>query len=189
MGRSSPRFVWLAAVVLGFLMVAGAWIGRDRFRPLGPGARAPDFTYPDLSGRPVSLSDHRGKVVVVNIWATWCPPCRAEMPSMERVYRQLSDRGFEILAVSIDRPEGERDLTGNPGGNIGAFADSLGLTFPILHDVEGGIQRLYQTTGVPESFVIAADGTIHRKLFGAAEWDEGAIWELLDRLTGGDGGG
>jgi len=179
----SPRFVYLSAVAVSLAIVATAWFGRDRFTPLGPGARAPEFTFTDLDSRPVSLSDFRGKVVLVNVWATWCAPCRAEMPSMERLYQAMAGRDFEILAVSIDRPEGQQDSSGNPGGNLRTFVEGMGLTFPILHDPAGRIQLLYQTTGVPESFLIGKDGTIYRKVIGAVEWDYPQWMELVERLV------
>ena len=121
-------------------------------------------------------------MVLLNVWATWCAPCRVEMPSMERLYRELGDESFEILAVSVDAPLGQFDAVGNPGGNIGAFADSLSLTFPILHDPEGRIQRTYQTTGVPESFIVGKDGVIYRKLIGPTEWDRPEYVDFFRRL-------
>lgn len=181
----SARFTYLGAVVVALAIVTTAWVARDRFTPLGPGSRAPDFTYPDLDGTPVSLSDLRGKVVLVNLWATWCPPCREEMPSMERLYRAMEGRPFEILAVSVDAQEGGVDVAGREGGNLRAFAEELELTFPILHDPSMRIQSLYQATGFPESFVVGKDGVIYRKVFGSLEWDTPVMVEFIERLVDG----
>jgi cytochrome c biogenesis protein CcmG, thiol:disulfide interchange protein DsbE len=121
-------------------------------------------------------------VVLVNIWATWCGPCRTEMPSMERLYKKLGDEDFEIMAVSIDAELGFFDRAGNAGGDIKAFADSLGLTFPLLHNPSGDIQRLYRTTGVPETFLIGRDGIIYKEVAGGTEWDAPDHQELIQRL-------
>lgn len=104
---------------------------------------------------------------------------------MQRLWEALEDDDFEILAVSVDASLGEVDSAGRPGGDVWAFADSLGLTFTILHDPSGGIQRTYQTTGVPESFLIGRDGTIYKKVIGAMEWDAGQNRELIERLLDG----
>jgi peroxiredoxin len=161
-----------------------AWLGRDwsEARTVRPGGRAPAFEATTLDGRLVSLADYEGQAVLLNIWATWCAPCRIEMPSMERLYQELRDEDFEIVAVSVDAPIGQTDVVGNPGGDIRAFADSLSLTFPILHDPEGRIQRIYQTTGIPESFIIGRDGLIYRKLIGPTEWDRVEYIDLFHRL-------
>ena len=131
------------------LLIGVAWMNQDRIQPVTTGTVAPDFEVEDLDGGLVRLSDHSGDVVLVNIWATWCLPCREEMPSMERLYQEIGGDGFEIMAVSIDAEIGFFDLTGNVGGDIREFANSLGLTFPILHDPSGGVMRLYRATGVP----------------------------------------
>ena len=146
------------------------------------GTVAPDFTVSTLDGKQVSLSDYRDKVVLVNVWATWCPPCRQEMPSLERLYKALKGENFEILAVSVDAPLGQTDEGGRPGGDLAAFAKEFGLTFPILHNPSGNIQDLYQTTGVPESFVIGKDGVIYKKVAGPSEWDQPVNQELVRRL-------
>ena len=171
-------------VLLGmFAIVLIVWVNRDRIQPVVPGNPAPEFEIANLDGDIVRLSDYRGRVVMVNIWATWCVPCRYEMPSMERLYQKFSDEGLEILAVSIDSEFGSSDYLGRLGGDIREFADSLGLTFPILHDPSGGIQQAYQTTGVPETFVIGRDGIIYKKVAGGTEWDapdhQDLIWRLL----------
>lgn len=101
---------------------------------------------------------------------------------MQRLYEAIHDEDFEILAVSIDAPRGQADAAGRPGGDLEAFAKEYGLTFPILHNPSGSIQRTYQTTGVPESFVIGRDGLIYRKVAGPTEWDLRVNKELVRRL-------
>ena len=176
---------WLAVaatvLVLAGLVAVG-WLVRDRFTPVEVGSRAPNFVARDLDGNRVSLEDLRGQVVFLNIWATWCPPCVEEMPSMQRLYEQLGPEGLRIVGVSIDAAPGSADAAGRPGGNIRAFAEEYGLTFDIWHDPSGEIQRIYQTTGVPESFVIDRNGIIVRKVIGSTEWDSTATVELFRRL-------
>ena len=90
-------------------IVAVAWIGRENYRPVITGELAPAFTVATVEGAPVSLADYAGKVVLLNVWATWCPPCLDEMPSMQRLYEELDDESFEIVAISIDARLGETD--------------------------------------------------------------------------------
>ncbi len=164
------------------LVIVLAWVNQDRIQPVTAGTTAPEFEVNDLDGGLARLSDHEGEVVLLNIWATWCLPCRVEMPSMERLYQEIGGEGFEIMAVSIDAALGQFDLAGRPGGDIEVFADSLGLTFPMLHDPSGGIERLYRTTGVPETFLIGRDGIIYKKVAGGTEWDAPQHKELIQRL-------
>jgi cytochrome c biogenesis protein CcmG/thiol:disulfide interchange protein DsbE len=139
---------------------------------LGVGSHAPEFHAAHLgSGRPATLADYRGKVVLLNIWATWCEPCRVEMPSLERLHKKLAGTDFQLVSVSIDI----QDST-----VVRKFAQELGLTFEILQDRSRAIEQVYQTTGVPESFVIDRDGVIVKKVIGAAEWD-GPVNEMLIR--------
>ena len=128
---------------------------------LKKGALAPNFVLPDLNGREVDLASLRGKVVLLNIWATWCPPCVEEMPSMEKLYQALKDQDFEILAVSIDA---------SGAGVVAPFMKKHRLSFTTLTDTEGGIARLYQTTGIPESFIIDKQGRILEKVIGPRDW-------------------
>ena len=125
------------------------------------GAPAPNFTLPDLDGKMVSLADYKGKVVLLNIWATWCPPCVEEMPSMEKLYQELKGESFEILAVSIDVSGAKAVLP---------FMIENKLSFPALTDSKGDMKSLYQTTGVPESFIIDEEGIIVEKVIGPRDW-------------------
>lgn len=185
-GSSGPRSRRRSPYAWGFVglltVVALAWLLREGSEPVVVGTRAPDFEAVALDGVPLSVTGHRGKVVLLNVWATWCPPCLEEMPSMQRLYDEFSGRGLEILAVSVDAPFGESDAAGRPGGRLDLFRDELGLTFPILHDPEGRVQRVYGTTGVPETFLIGRDGLIYKKVAGGTQWDSQVNRELVSRL-------
>ena len=104
---------------------------------------------------------------------------------MQRLYQVIDDDGFEILAISVDAPFGETDAFGRVGGNLQTYADSLGLTFTILHDPSGRVQQSFQTTGVPESFVVDRRGVIYKEVAGATAWDAPQNIELIRRLLGG----
>lgn len=136
---------------------------------------APDFHATNLAtGRPASLADYRGKVILLNVWATWCEPCRVEMPSMERVHRKFAGTDFRVVAVSVDLED---------SSVVSAFARDLGLTFDILHDPTTAIHRIYQTAGrVPESWVIDREGVIVKKEIGARQWDGPVTETLIRRL-------
>ena len=147
---------------------------RPQIDLIGAGSKAPNFHAVDIRvNRPVQLTDYAGKVVLVNVWATWCDPCRLEMPSMERLSQTLAGTDFRVLAVSVDKDGPEVVMK---------FANALGLHFDILQDREGTIQSVLQTTGVPESFVIDRNGVIIKKVIGAAEWDAPVNETLIRRL-------
>jgi len=185
MKRSIIRSPYAWTVLAAVSIVLAAWLGRESYRPVITGTQAPDFSARTLEGGSASLDDYAGRVVLLNIWATWCAPCREEMPSMQRLYEEFGEDDFEILAVSVDARVGERDRNGMPGGDLEAFAKEFGLTFPILHDPSGEIQRTYQTTGVPETFLIGKDGVIYKKVAGGTHWDAEVNVELVRRLLGG----
>lgn len=173
---------WGIVAILGIGLVIGAIAlvrigkGIDQVRP---GVAAPDFRVVDLAtGDTVSLRErYGGHVTLVNIWATWCVPCRTEMPDMQAVYQQLAPRGFKIAAVSID--EGS-------SGPVSAFAEELGLKFDILHDPSTRIQQAFQTTGVPESFLLDKNGVITRRIIGREDWNSQINRDRIERLL--DGG-
>jgi cytochrome c biogenesis protein CcmG/thiol:disulfide interchange protein DsbE len=149
---------------------------RPQIDLIGPGSKTPDFHVMNArTGRPASLADYRGKVLLLNIWATWCDPCRVEMPAMEKLNEHLAGTDLRIVAVSVDKDGPDVVMK---------FVNSLGLRFDILQDQSGDIQRTLQTTGVPESFVIDRDGVIIKKIIGAEQWDapvnEALIRTLLD---------
>lgn len=169
------------AVVGGVIAALGALfavvstqIGAE-LNPLRIGDRAPDFEAVSLADSITKrVADYRGEVVLLNIWATWCAPCRVEMPSMERLERELGPKGLKIVAVSVDVAGSEQ--------RIREFANELGLTFELLHDAPGTIQRDYQTTGVPETFIIDRTGRVRRRIIGADDWSSPANIAFLERL-------
>jgi cytochrome c biogenesis protein CcmG, thiol:disulfide interchange protein DsbE len=178
---------WVVGIVAALIvaLIGAGWLVRDRFAPVEVGSTAPDFAAHDLDGTPVRLADLRGEVVLLNIWATWCLPCREEMPSMQRLHDELAPRGLKIIAVSIDADPGSVDRGGQPGGDVEAFGRSMELTFPLWRDPAAEITRAYRTTGVPESFVIDRSGAIIKKVIGPTEWDSAANRELFLRLLEG----
>jgi cytochrome c biogenesis protein CcmG, thiol:disulfide interchange protein DsbE len=168
-------------IALVFLVAAG-WVVRDRFLPVEVGTRAPNFLATDLDGEPVALTNLVGEVVLLNIWATWCAPCREEMPSMQRLHDRFHDQGFRVVAVSIDSESRQRFAVGPTGGDVRAFVEEYGLSFDVWHDPAGEIQRIYRTTGVPESFLIDRHGAIVKKVIGATDWDSEANQDLVRML-------
>lgn len=136
-------------------------------------AVAPAFVLPGLSGTPVHLSDHRGRVVLLNFWATWCPPCRAEMPSMEKLYQAYRDRGLVILAISGDRTS---------RSTVEAFVQELGVTFPILLDPAGEVFAQYGVRGLPTSYLLDRRGRFVSAEAGARDWNGTAARRVVEAL-------
>jgi len=140
------------------------------------GSVAPAFTLDRLDGGPVSLSDLRGHVVLINFWATWCEPCRQEMPAMERLYEAHRDAGFELLAISV----------GEEPDPVRAFRDQVGISFPVLLDPDRVASQAYQTYRFPESFLVDAEGVVIERYIGPKSWDHEAYQERIRRLIAGD---
>ena len=135
---------------------------------------APDFILEDLDGKPVRLSALRGRVVLVNFWATWCPPCRREMPSLERLSRQLSDQPFTVLAVNV----------GEDPDSVFAFTATLepAPTFPLLFDRNSSVLRSFPVKGLPTSFILDKRGRIAFRAVGGREFDDPAILSAVRQL-------
>lgn len=153
----------------GFILLAGLfWIGRSAV-PQGAatggeisapqaGFLAPDFTLNTLEGKTVTLSDLRGRVVLLNIWASWCPPCRAEMPAMQRVWEEYQEQGVVVLAINSTVQDTPVDAQN--------FVNENNLTFPIPLDISGEVTHLYRVSSLPTSFFIGADGIIREVVIG-----------------------
>ncbi|MBN2225338.1 MAG: TlpA family protein disulfide reductase [Deltaproteobacteria bacterium] len=135
------------------------------------GAVAPDFVLKSVDGKDVRLSDYRGRVVLLNFWATWCPPCRSEMPSIESLSRKMSAYDFVILAVSID---------GFETSQLKNIISPNHYTFTVLHDPKQNVADIYLISGIPTTYIIDKDGVIVDKSVGAEYWDsEDRIKQLM----------
>ncbi|MBW2519461.1 MAG: TlpA family protein disulfide reductase [Deltaproteobacteria bacterium] len=154
----------LVVLIVGSLYISFAGSSRPTDPPVRAaslGEPAPDFALQDTMGQRYRLSDLRGKVVMVNFWATWCPPCRAEMPSMEKLYETLKDDNFVMLAINIEE---------NGRQTVPQYLQKSPHSFPVLYDDQGVVQKLYGVFKFPESFVIRKDGIIDDKVIGAIDW-------------------
>jgi len=165
-----PALALLLVFVYGFLTREPADSGDTAPRLGKPLA---DFTLPDLQGHAVQLAALRGKVVFVNVWATWCSPCVEEMPTIQQLYERLHSRGLEILAVSLDALGAQV---------VVPFMQSHRLSFPTLLDTKNRVQLLYRTTGVPESFIVDKRGILVDKVVGPRDWVHPQLLAQFERL-------
>jgi len=138
------------------------------------GSAAPDFTVQD-SDRKVTLSEFRGKVVVLNFWATWCPPCIEETPSLLEMQRKMRDKGVTVLAVSID----------DDAGAYHRFLINHGMDVLTVRDANHASNALYGTFRFPETYIIDRNGVMRRKFIGAVDWTQPEVIEFLGRLGSG----
>ncbi|TPW02988.1 MAG: resA [bacterium] len=157
---ASRLLIGVAAMAILALAFGVVWMQSAKYEPLTVGKVAPDFELPGLDEKPVRLSDYRGKVVFLNFWATWCKPCREEMPSMEVLYKNFEKDGLVILAVSIDRVTTKKDIP------------------PF---VKGMTDKRYKLMGVPETYIIDQDGVLREKVIGPRDW---TVLDNLKVLTG-----
>jgi peroxiredoxin len=175
------------AVLLGVLIVAGCDSGysdpnieartertaAQERTVVTIGSAAPDFQLWNLNGDPVTLSQQQGRVVMLNFWATWCGPCRIEMPAMEALYRQFDRRDFEILAISTDAQ----------GASVTRpFRDEMKLTFPILHDSDFRVGVTYGARTLPMTFLVNRRGVVTHRIFGARDWQSPEALKLIQTL-------
>jgi peroxiredoxin len=163
------RFAWLLLMLFSFgcADTPAPGVGVE------VGLLAPDFQVKNLRGGTATLSAYRGKVVLMNFWATWCGPCKAEMPSMEALYREYREAGLEILAISID-------TSGAPP--VRAYIEEFGFSFPVLLDSDYRINDLYRVRVVPTSLIIDRDGVVVRRLLGATDWNRPDERKRMERI-------
>jgi peroxiredoxin len=166
--RARAWRVWLPVIGLGLWAVAAPSLAATPHYADALGLQlskeqveAPAFTLPDLSGRKVALGDFRGKLVFLNFFATWCVPCREEMPAMERLYRRFRGQGLVVLALSVRENAGE----------VGAFVRELGLSYPVLLDREAQVAYRFGVRPIPATYLIGGDGTLLWRAFGPRPWD------------------
>jgi cytochrome c biogenesis protein CcmG, thiol:disulfide interchange protein DsbE len=166
-----PLFLLLA---MGPAVTAGG--GTDTISPLDADkaikTQAPDFTLPDVSGKSVTLASLRGKVVLLNFWATWCPPCKAEMPSMNRLYNSLRERGLEVIAVSSD----------NSLSAVRDFLEKNRVDFRVVFDEKKSVTRQFHVFSMPTTFLIDKTGLIVEKLYGEYDWTDAEMKTRIEKL-------
>jgi cytochrome c biogenesis protein CcmG, thiol:disulfide interchange protein DsbE len=171
------------SVFIGAFVIGAMWILVSRVEnPIGGssappnpqvGFTAPNFTLDSLSGDPITLNDLRGKVVVLNLWASWCPPCRAEMPSLNAVYEKFRDQGLVVLGANTTFQDDET--------NARAAIRDWGLTFPIVFDRDGATSHTYHLQAMPTTFFIGRDGVIRDMVFGGP-MSEALIASKIEKL-------
>jgi peroxiredoxin len=153
--RLRCRAGWVSVLLLAVTACAPE---TNEFRPLQAGDPAPEYAAPALDGDSLQLASLLGQPVLLNVWATWCPPCREEMPALQELHELYGPRGLKVLGVSVDSRGSEQ--------TIRRFVDEGGYTFTILHDATESVSRRFRTIGVPETFLIDADGRIVRRWIG-----------------------
>lgn len=173
LGRNSPNTVTLSG---DFFTLAGQPLGASRGSGPGLGQPAPEFTLQDVDGRVVRLSDFRGKVVLVNFWATWCPPCRKEFPELVKAYAGGSG---DVVVVGVDLQENASE--------VGQFASDYGATFPIVIDARADVAEAYRVLGLPSSYFIDAQGILRDQFFGPLT--QKTIADKIEKARAGAEGG
>lgn len=174
----------LVLLVIGIVLMVGAvyFSSTSSIQSPAPvqsvvaGDVAPDFMLEDVAGNKVSLSSLRGKIVLVNFWATWCPPCREEMPSMEKLNAVMAGEDFVMLAINAEA-DGRTVVP--------EFLAKTPYTFPILYDDKGVVQKLYGVYKFPESFIIGKDGVVAEKIIGPLDWASPKTITYFKNLTKG----
>ena len=182
------RYLIFSGLIFIFLVVFGVLIldsgKKEKFKNeikndnsvkegIYKGEIPPDFTLKDLEGEEVSLKRFRGKIVLLNFWATWCPPCRKEIPSMIKLYKRYNDKGLEIIGVNLDR----MDKSG-----IEKFSSEYNITFPILLDPTGKIATLYGITALPATFILDRNGKIQERVAGGKDWSSEENLKIFETL-------
>jgi peroxiredoxin len=168
----------LAATVVA-VVLAALLVSEPSPDPIRAGQPAPAFELPLVDGGAVSLASLRGRIVLLNFWATWCKPCEDEMPAMQRLHGALAGPDFELIAISVDA---SRD-------DVAKFRDRLGLTFPIARDPDKKVSDAYQSYRFPESYLIDRDGTILSRYIGPRDWDADLYVDRIRRVIEGAGAG
>ena len=173
----SPRRCFLRYAGLSLWLALGPShaAGNDTAQTLQPLPKpfaAPEFTLKGDDGKTHRLSDYRGKVVVLNFWATWCPPCRYEMPSMERAHKKVQGEKIVLLAVNVGESEDQ----------VFEFTGQYPVTFQLLLDTDGSVIKKYPVIGLPTTFVIDPHGVVTHRAVGGREWDDDQLLGQLRKL-------
>jgi peroxiredoxin len=146
--------------------------GGDGLAELEDRPTAPPFVLSDPDGNQIDLADYLGKPLIVNFWATWCPPCRAEMPSLQRAWEQVRGEGIELVAINVGESE----------GTIQRFLDQVSVGFPLPMDRDSKVVQTWPVRGLPTTFVVDPQGRLTYKAAGEREWDDPALLDVVRAL-------
>jgi thiol-disulfide isomerase/thioredoxin len=164
--------VALRLAAAAFAVAASAAMAETQLRPWA-GAETPALARQDLSGKMVDLKDFKGRVVLINFWATWCVPCREEMPSLERLRTKLNGRPFEVLTVNY----------GEGPARIKSFLEKEKISLPVLLDPEKLAAADWRAGGLPMTFLVDAEGRVRYSAFGECDWSEGEPFRVVENLV------
>lgn len=159
-------------VTLILALSAHAWAREEPLHPVKGNPPAADFSLTDIDERRHTLSGYRGKVVIVNFWATWCPPCRFELPSMDRAWQRLKDKDVVMLGINV----------GEDAETIFTFTSDYPVTFPLLMDRDSSVLQKYPVIGLPTTFIISPEGKLVYKAIGTREWDADEVIQKVLEL-------
>ncbi|CRI63995.1 putative Thiol-disulfide oxidoreductase resA [Thiocapsa sp. KS1] len=170
----------LPCTLLGALAVLSSTVAvatdePQTLTPMSEDIQAPEFDLQGPAGEPQRLLDHRGKPIILNFWATWCPPCRAEMPSMQRAHETVTDEGISVIAVNV----------GEDAETIARFLSETDVDFPIPMDLDSEVVQSYPVKGLPTTFVIDPEGRLVYSATGEREWDDPALLDQVRALKTG----
>lgn len=166
------KFFFKSAVAVLILFFTSAALAEQSLTTLTDPKLAPNFTLLDMDGVSHQLSDYKGKTVIINFWATWCPPCREEMPSMERAWNKIKDQNIIMFAINVGEDE----------DTIFTFLGDYPVSFTILLDTSGTMIDQWPVQGLPTTFVISPDGKLVYRAIGGREWDDEALLDLIRSL-------
>lgn len=169
--RIFPRlalFVWTVVLIMGIAAVSQARTAPWDIEKL-PSTKAPGFSLPDMNGKIVTDAAFRGKVKLINFWATWCAPCRDEMPALDRLQKQFADKGLAVIGISID----------SEPGLVKEFTKEAKTEFPILHDPEMKCHDSYKVFAYPTTFLVDRKGVIQKYWIGPQDWESAEFKQIL----------
>jgi peroxiredoxin len=168
---NSTLAVFLMLLTIQAVFSSAVHAGKEPLHPVSGSPAAADFTLRDVDGQQHTLSAYRGKIVIVNFWATWCPPCRFELPAMEKVWNRVKNKDVIILGINV----------GEDADTIFTFTADYPVTFPLLMDTDSSVIRKYPVIGLPTTFVIDTSGRLVYKAIGTRDWNEDAlVRQILD---------
>jgi len=173
---STHKIIYLI-IILVLLLFVGVSFGEDSFSELGfirPKIRveAPSFTLKDLDGISRKLQEFKGKFIFLNFWATWCHPCRDEMPEMKKLWRKFKNKDFVIIAIAVDKNI----------QTVSKFCKTYDITFPVLLDLEGKVRKKYEVTVLPMTYIIGKDGKITGRIIGSRKWGSDTVETFINSI-------